>query len=84
MTKTKWTPTGEAKDMQELIDSGMAWKLEGSVGREAMRMIENGECVLGETDHYDYWGNHVPSRYQVEAGTKGSIEYALKQQDNWE
>lgn len=62
--------------LQELIDSGMAWRLEGSIGRQCMAAIEEGICVLGEVGHRDYWGNYVPSRYEVEAGTKGSQEYA--------
>lgn len=61
--------------MQELIDSGMAWRLEGSVGREAMSLIEAGDCMLGEQGHNDFWGNYVPSRTEVKAGTKGSPEY---------
>ena len=60
---------------QGLIDSGDAWRLEGSVGRTAMAMIENGQCMLGEESHTDYYGNHVPSRFEVKAGTKGSREY---------
>ena len=60
---------------QGLIDSGQAWKLEGHVGRTAMDLIESGRCALGEEGHRDYWGNYVPSRHEVEPGTKGSIEY---------
>jgi len=71
----------DVNNLQELIDTGMAWKLEGSVGRAAMRAIEDGECVLGEIGHKDYWGNYVPSRYEVEAGTKGSMEYAQRMQE---
>ncbi len=71
----------DVNNLQELIDSGMAWRLEGSVGRAAMRAIEDGECVLGEIGHKDYWGNYVPSRYEVEAGTKGSVEYAQRMQE---
>ena len=62
-------------EMQELINSGTAWKLEGSVGRAAMGLIEAGECILGEVGHYDYYGNYVPSRTEVKSGTKGSVEY---------
>lgn len=60
---------------QDLINSGAAWRLEGSVGREAMSLIEAGQCMLGEQGHRDYWGNYVPSRYEVQAGTKGSAEF---------
>ena len=68
---------GEAVlDLQALINSGMAWRLEGSVGRAAMDAIEAGICVLGEVGHRDYWGNYIPSRHEVQSGTKGSIEYA--------
>lgn len=63
---------------QALIDSGDAWRLEGRVGRTAMDLIESGECILGEVGHRDYWGNYVPSRYEVEPGTKGSVEYAAE------
>lgn len=30
---------------QELIDSGLVWKLQGSYGRTATFLIENGYCV---------------------------------------
>jgi hypothetical protein len=60
---------------QQLINTGTAWRLEGSVGRTAMDLIESGRCALGEEGHRDYWGNYVPSRHEVEPGTKGSIEF---------
>lgn len=60
---------------QELVNSGAAWTMEGSTGREAMRLIEAGEIMLGEFGHRDYWGSYVPSRFEVEPGTKGSAEY---------
>ena len=41
-----------------------------------MNLIEQGLCVLGKEGHTDYWGNYVPSRYEVEEGTKGSEQYA--------
>ena len=66
----------ELAGLQSLVDSGMAWSLEGSVGRACMRAIEDGAIVLGVTDHRDYWGNHVPSRVQIVEGTKGSVQYA--------
>lgn len=60
---------------QAMINDGSAWRLEGHVGRTAMGLIEQGVCALGPTDHTDYWGNHVPSRDQVEPGSQGSVQY---------
>lgn len=66
----------DAVVFQGFIDNGSAWLMEGSVGRTAMELIEAGVCVLGHEGHRDYWGNYIPSRYEVEPGTKGSVEYA--------
>ena len=63
------------RGLQALIDSGAAWRLEGSVGREAMEAIEDGRCVLGPEATTDTYGNRIPSRDEVEPGTKGSREY---------
>lgn len=60
---------------QAAINSGLAWKLQGSYGREAMAMIEAGLCMLGETGHRDAYGNYVPSKHEVKPGTKGSPEF---------
>lgn len=68
----------ELAGLQELVDSGMAWKLEGSVGRACMAAIEDGQIALGPVGHRDYWGGYVPSRTEVLAGTKGSVEYVLE------
>jgi len=32
------------KLFQKLIDNGMAWRLQGCYGRQAMAFIESGEC----------------------------------------
>lgn len=71
------TETEYAQHFQEIIDSGIVWRLEGKMGREAMNLIEQGICVLGKQSTVDYWGNYVPSRYEVEEGTKGSEQYAI-------
>ena len=68
--------------MQELINSGTAWRLEGAVGREAMGLIESGDCMLGEEGHRDYWGNYVPSRHEVKPGTKGSAEFVEERKND--
>ena len=70
--------------MQELIDTGMAWKLEGHVGRQCMEAIEAGICTLGPVGHRDYWGNYVPSKSEVEPGTKGSQEFVDAHADDEE
>lgn len=63
-------------DLQDLIDSGQAWRLEGSIGRQCMAAIEDGRCTLGPVGHRDYYGNYVPAIHEVQPGTKGSAEYA--------
>lgn len=67
-------------DLQELIDSGTAWKLEGSVGRAAMACLKSGCCVLGERGYRDYYGNYVPSRTEVLEGSFGSLSYAKERE----
>jgi hypothetical protein len=75
----------EAARMQELIDSGTAWRLEGAVGRAAYAAIEAGYCMLSEQSGIkDYWGTRVPSRTEVEPGTVGSREYFEARQDELE
>ena len=32
------------KGFQEMIDSGLVWQLQGSYGRTAVNLIENGLC----------------------------------------
>ena len=68
----------EEFDAQTLINSGLAWRLEGSIGRQCMAAIEDGACMLGREGHRDYWGNYVPSREEVKAGTKGSFDYVAE------
>ena len=60
---------------QQLIDTGDAWHLQGWVGATAMDLIQCGECLLGPISVKDYWGGHVPSRYEVDDDRPGSIEY---------
>ena len=61
-------------DIQALINSGMAWRLEGSIGRACTAELEAGTVMCGTEPKSDFWGNRVPSRYEVQAGTKGSFD----------
>jgi len=70
------TEEDQVRAWQQLIDSGQAWRLQGSTGRTAMDLIRSGVCTLGPTGNTDYYGNYVPSKFEVKAGTKGSQEYA--------
>ena len=63
--------------IQRLINTGMAWRMEGAIGRECMRAIEAGRAMLGTEAHRDYYGNFVPSRYDIVAGTKGSFDFVV-------
>jgi len=63
-------------EMQKLIDSGECWKFEGTFGRSAMNMLENGVCLLSEKITTDYYGNFIPSRSDVKEGSVGSLELA--------
>lgn len=63
-------------DLQKMIDSGQAWKMEGHYGRTAMSALEQGACILPETAHQDYYGNTVPSRNSLLNGTKGTLANA--------
>lgn len=63
---------------QEAVNTGHAWMLQGSFGREAMALIESGQIMLGEVGHRDYYGSYVPSRHEVEPGSMGSPEYVAE------
>ena len=64
--------------IQRAINGGM-WSLQGSYGRTMMQAISDGWCLLGTKAFKDYWGNTIPARTEVKAGTKGSPEYVLEQ-----
>lgn len=66
----------EALSLQRAINSGM-WGLQGSYGRAMMGAIEAGRAMLGPKDARDYYGNHIPSRTQVQEGTKGSRGFVV-------
>jgi len=63
--------------IQRTINAGL-WGLQGSYGRTMMDAIKSGHCLLGQNDAHDYWGTHIPSRDQVQAGTKGSYDFVAE------
>ena len=63
--------------IQRAINSG-SWGLQGSYGRAMMDAIQGGQCLLGRAVFHDYWGNQIPGRDNVKAGTKGSYDFVSK------
>jgi len=72
---------GPFKDAQELINSGHAWTLEGSIGRSCMHAINIGACMLAPGSRPGYWGNTIPGRFDVKEGSKGSPEFVAERYD---
>jgi hypothetical protein len=68
------------ESIQKAINSGYAWSMQGSYGRVMMDAIKDGYCLLGHQQMGDYWGNTIPSRDDVQEGTKGSYEYVVRMQ----
>jgi len=65
------------KGMQQMINNGSAWHMEGSYGRLAMDCIRQGKCILPMHSTTDYWGNKIPSRYEVKKKSIGSYWWAV-------
>lgn len=61
------------EDVQNNINSGLCWKLEGSYGRYAMGLLISGACMLPKVSHKDYYGDIVPSRDELKKGTTGTF-----------
>ena len=64
--------------LQESINSGIIWKMNGSSGRFAMDCLEIGIVMLPKHSNQDYYGNTVPSRDVLKQGTKGTYQNAVK------
>jgi hypothetical protein len=67
---------GSNAQLQDWVDSGVAWHLEGGVGRAASDLLAAG--VLPLTAHRKYWGSRIPAAHEVrdEVGSTGSIANA--------
>ena len=79
---TKMQKEKGLSEMQALINNGTAWKLEGYVGRQAMSLIEQGACMLPKVAYKDYWGNVIPARDMLKAGTKGTFQNSQRYWEN--
>lgn len=66
------------EETQERINNGIAWRLEGSVGRHAMSLLNSGACMLPKKTFYDYYGNAVPSRDVLQKGSKGTYHNSVR------
>ena len=60
--------------MQNIIETGMVWHMEGAKGREAMDLLRVGACFLPDKAYRDAYGNRVPSRNDLAKGTLGTLE----------
>lgn len=60
--------------IQRYINAG-CWSGPGREGRAMMEAIEAGRCMLGPKLARDYYGNVIPARDMVKAGTKGSYQF---------
>lgn len=67
-----------ACSMQKAINSGMAWRMQGSYGRSAMDALEGGLCMLPMESRTDYYGNVVPPRDVLVPGSKGTRELVVE------
>lgn len=63
------------RGLQASINSGICWQMQGSFGRAAAAAIKAGICALGPERRRDYYGNVVPSRFDVADDEPGSAAY---------
>lgn len=69
-------------EIQNMINSGDAWRMEGSYVRAAMALLECGACVLPEVRRLDYYGNSIPARQELKDGSKGTIMNSINYYNN--
>jgi hypothetical protein len=69
------------RSLQRAINDGL-WAMQGSYGRAMMDAIDSGYCLLGKKSFTDYYGNIIPSRFQVVSHSKGGIAYVKKAMGN--
>jgi hypothetical protein len=69
--------TYNVERMQQMINDGTCWNMEGSTGRFAMMCLESGACMLPLKPRLDYYGNRIPSRKELKRATKGTFQNSV-------
>lgn len=46
----RMNPDEQVEFFQRLIDTGLAWTLQGHYGRTAMALVQDGQCVLPDVE----------------------------------
>lgn len=64
--------------MQNALNSGVGWRMEGSFGRSMMAALKSGRAMLGKFGVRDYYGNYIPSRFEVKEGSFGSRSFVAE------
>ena len=59
------TEDGIVEAWQSLVDSGAVWSLQGWYGRTAMDMLNEGILQFPKKETFDYYGNRIPTRNDV-------------------
>lgn len=77
MKHPKHTVTDLVIQGQLLLNAGLAWKVEGQLGRECVDLINMGAVMLAPHRCIDAYGNTVPSREDVQPGMRGSRQFVV-------
>jgi hypothetical protein len=65
-------------ELQKLITTGIAWRMEGSIGRSAMSALQSGACMLPKESFFDAYGSKIPSRDMLKEGSTGTYQNSVK------
>jgi len=66
------------RQLQEQIDNGSVWHLQGLMVQQAMSALQSGACMLPKASFRDAYGNKVPSRDELVRGAKGTFQNSNK------
>lgn len=65
--------------LQRQINTGLVWRMQGSIGRSAMDAIRSGRCMTQAGRVVtDYWGNPIPPREAIASGNPGSRDWVVE------